>query len=32
MIDKLRPASADASINHRTVAVVNQIVVVWGPE
>ena len=30
MIDKLRPASTDASVNHRTVAMVNHIVVVWG--
>jgi hypothetical protein len=30
VIDKLRSAAADASINHRTVAIVNHIVVVWG--
>ena len=30
VIDKLRPASADASINHRAVAMVNQIIVVRG--
>lgn len=30
VIDKLRTAAADASINHRTVAMVNHIVVVWG--
>ena len=30
VVDKLRSAAADASINHRTVAMVNQIAVVWG--
>ena len=30
VIDKLRPASADASINHWVVAMVNHIIVVWG--
>ena len=30
VVDKLRSAAADASINHRTVAMVNHIVVVWG--
>jgi hypothetical protein len=30
VVDKLRSAAADASVNHRTVAMVNQIVVVWG--
>jgi hypothetical protein len=30
VVDELRSAAADASINHRTVAMVNQIVVVWG--
>jgi hypothetical protein len=30
VVDKLRSATADASINHRTAAMVSHIVVVWG--
>jgi hypothetical protein len=32
VVDKLRSAAADASMNHRTVAMVNHIVVVRGLE